>query len=83
MLVGIALFLTIFVMAPTINAIKQDAIDPLKAQQITQEQALKRAEEPLREFMFKQTRDERPRAVREAREDRRGRRRAPTSRPTS
>ena len=55
-LVGIALFLTIFVMAPTFNAIKKDAIDPLTHHKITQTQALKKGEEPLREFMFKQTR---------------------------
>ncbi len=55
-LVGIALFLTIFVMAPTFNQIKRDAIDPLRAEKITQVQALKRAEKPMREFMFDQTR---------------------------
>jgi flagellar biosynthesis protein FliP len=55
-LVGIALFLTLFVMAPTFNAIKHDAWDPLQSHKITQTVALKRAEEPLREFMFKQTR---------------------------
>ena len=55
-LVGIALFLTIFVMAPTFNAIKKDAIDPLTHHKITQAQALKRGEEPLRDFMFRQTR---------------------------
>jgi flagellar biosynthesis protein FliP len=55
-LVGIALFLTIFVMAPTFSAIKKDAIDPLNDHKITQAQALKKGQEPLREFMFKQTR---------------------------
>src|SRR4051812_9628909 len=55
-LVGMALFLTLFVMAPTFNAIKKDAIDPMQKGQITQTQAIKRGEEPLREFMFKQTR---------------------------
>jgi flagellar biosynthetic protein FliP len=55
-LVGIALFLTIFVMAPTFNEIKHVAIDPLSAHKITQKQALERGQEPLREFMFKQTR---------------------------
>ena len=54
-LVGIAVFLTIFVMAPTFNQIKKDAYDPLQKHQITQTQALDRAQEPLREFMFKQT----------------------------
>ena len=55
-LVGIALFLTLFVMAPTISAIKKDAYEPLVHHQITTAQALQRGEEPLREFMFKQTR---------------------------
>jgi len=55
-LVGIALFLTIFVMAPTLGEIKKDAFDPLAAGRITQVQALERAQVPLREFMFKQTR---------------------------
>ena len=55
-LVGIALFLTLFVMAPTFTKIKDEAIDPLRAEKITQEVALKRAEGPMREFMFDQTR---------------------------
>jgi flagellar biosynthetic protein FliP len=55
-LVGIALFLTLFVMAPTFNAINKDAIQPLRENRITQETALKRAETPMREFMFDQTR---------------------------
>ena len=56
-LVGIALFLTIFVMAPTFNQIKEVAFEPLQEGKITQTTALKRAEVPLRTFMFKQTRD--------------------------
>jgi flagellar biosynthetic protein FliP len=55
-LVGIALFLTLFVMAPTFNAINEDAIKPLRAEKISQETALRRAEGPMREFMFDQTR---------------------------
>ena len=55
-LVGIALFLTLFVMAPTFNAINTEAIKPLRAEKISQETALKRAEGPMREFMFDQTR---------------------------
>src|ERR1700722_9715600 len=55
-LVGIALFLTIFVMAPTVSAIKKDAVEPLVAHKIGTTTALQRAEEPLREFMFRQTR---------------------------
>jgi flagellar biosynthetic protein FliP len=55
-LVGIALFLTIFVMAPTFSQVKKDAFDPLQKGQITQTVALQRAEKPMREFMFDQTR---------------------------
>ena len=57
-LVGIALFLTLFVMAPTIGAIKKDAYEPLVHHQVTTAQALQRGEEPLRRFMFKQTRNQ-------------------------
>ncbi len=57
-LVGIALFLTLFVMAPTFNTIKENAYEPLQKGEITQAQALKEAEAPLREFMFKQTRND-------------------------
>jgi flagellar biosynthesis protein FliP len=56
-LVGISVFLTIFVMAPTFTAIKKDAIDPLSHHKISQAQAIQRGQEPLRQFMFKQTRD--------------------------
>ena len=56
-LVGIAFFLTLFVMTPTLKTIKHDAYDPMQKGAITQEVALKRAEAPLREFMFNQTRD--------------------------
>ncbi len=55
-LVGIAFFLTIFVMAPTLTQVKKDAVDPLREQQISQTVAMKRAEAPMREFMFDQTR---------------------------
>jgi flagellar biosynthetic protein FliP len=56
-LVGIALFLTIFVMAPTFSQVKEDAFDPLQKGQISQSVAFKRAEKPMREFMFDQTRE--------------------------
>lgn len=55
-LVGIALFLTLFVMAPTFNQIKTTAWDPLEAGRIDTAQAIRRAQLPLREFMFEQTR---------------------------
>jgi flagellar biosynthetic protein FliP len=55
-LVGIAFFLTLFVMSPTLKQIKHDAYDPLQKGAISQEVAIKKAEAPLREFMFDQTR---------------------------
>jgi flagellar biosynthetic protein FliP len=57
-LVGIALFLTLFVMAPVFKEIKETAWDPMSSGKISQVQALERGEKPLRAFMFKQTRDE-------------------------
>jgi flagellar biosynthesis protein FliP len=53
-LVGISLFLTIFVMHSTITAIDHQAVQPLMHHQITTVQAIQRGEEPLREFMFNQ-----------------------------
>jgi flagellar biosynthesis protein FliP len=55
-LVGIALFLTIFVMSPTIGAIKKIAVEPLEAHKISTTTAIERAEIPMRQFMFRQTR---------------------------
>ena len=54
MLIGISLFLTIFVMHPTLNAIDHQAVQPLMHHQISTVQAIQRGEEPLREFMFNQ-----------------------------
>jgi flagellar biosynthetic protein FliP len=55
-LVGIALFLTLFVMWPTFVKVNKEAIEPLRANRISNEVAFHRAEGPLREFMFDQTR---------------------------
>ena len=55
-LIGLALFLTFFIMAPTISEIKTTAYDPLVAGEINQEVALDNAVEPLREFMLRQVR---------------------------
>ena len=54
-LVGLALFLTFFIMWPTFTQINETAIKPLDAGQITQEEAFAAAEIPLREFMYGQT----------------------------
>jgi len=56
-MVGLALFLTFFVMAPTWNQINTTAVQPYMKNQITQTEALAKAEEPLRTFMFRQTRE--------------------------
>jgi len=56
-MVGLALFLTFFVMAPTFTQINTKAVQPYMKNEITQTQALAKAEEPLREFMFRQTRE--------------------------
>ncbi len=56
-LVGIALFLTIFVMGPTLTQVKDDAVQPLLENKISVETAFTRGEAPMREFMFRQTRD--------------------------
>jgi flagellar biosynthesis protein FliP len=55
-LIGISLFLTLFVMSPTIGQVKKDAFDPLVHHKISTATALSRGQEPLREFMFNQTR---------------------------
>jgi flagellar biosynthetic protein FliP len=56
-LVGIALFLSLFVMAPTLRTIDNVAIKPYQAHTIDGRQAIERGLEPMRTFMFKQTRD--------------------------
>lgn len=52
---GLALILTFFIMAPTINKINTTAIQPYMQNQITQQVALDKAQVPIRDFMFKQT----------------------------
>ena len=55
-IVGLSLFLTFFVMSPTIDRVYNDAYAPFSANQIAFDEALKRGEVPMREFMLKQTR---------------------------
>ena len=54
-LIGLALFLTLFIMSPVFTQINENAFKPLDAGEITQEQAFEAGMEPIREFMFKQT----------------------------
>jgi flagellar biosynthetic protein FliP len=55
-LIGLALFLTFFIMAPTFSAINRDALQPYIKGQMTEEAAYKKGVEPLRSFMIRQTR---------------------------
>ena len=56
-LLGLALFLTVFIMAPVGDRVNALAVQPALAGQITVGQALERGSPPLREFMLKQTRE--------------------------
>jgi flagellar biosynthesis protein FliP len=56
-LLGLALFLTFFVMAPTWNRINTDAIQPYMNNQLAADAAFDKGSAPLREFMFKQVRE--------------------------
>ena len=51
-LIGLALFLTLFIMTPTMERIKTEGIDPLSKGEVTQEEGLKACMEPLRDFML-------------------------------
>lgn len=54
-LIGIALFLTLFIMSPVINEINTEAYEPYKNEEITQKEFYDRALDPLKEWMLKQT----------------------------
>jgi flagellar biosynthetic protein FliP len=54
-LTGLALFLTLFIMWPTITQINEDAIQPLDNGEITQDEALEAGMLPIRQFMYGQT----------------------------
>lgn len=54
-LVGLSLFLTLFIMEPTFSEINEDAIKPLEAGEISQEEAFERGVQPLRQFMYRET----------------------------
>ncbi len=56
-MVGLALFLTFFVMSPVIDKIYLDAYQPLSENKISMQEALDKGSAPLKEFMMKQTRE--------------------------
>ncbi|MHB1041882.1 MAG: flagellar type III secretion system pore protein FliP [Eubacteriales bacterium] len=55
--VGLALFLTVFVMAPTFKELNEGAVKPYLQNQISQQEAQELGAKPLREFMLRQTRE--------------------------
>lgn len=56
-LVGIALFLTLFVMGPTFTKVNDEAVQPFLQNKISVQTAFERGQAPMREFMFRQVRD--------------------------
>ncbi|WP_235334060.1 flagellar type III secretion system pore protein FliP [Aquabacterium sp. NJ1] len=54
--IGLSLFLTMFVMGPTLDKVYKDAYEPFAANQISFNEALERGQGPMRAFMLKQTR---------------------------
>ena len=56
-IIGLALFLTFFVMAPVFTQVNENALQPYLDKKISQEQALSEAVIPMREFMFRQTKE--------------------------
>lgn len=56
-LLGLALFLTFFIMAPVFDKIYTDAYQPFSQNQISMEQAIEKGAQPLRQFMLRQTRE--------------------------
>ncbi len=57
-LIGLAIFLTIFIMMPTFDEVNEQAIQPYINEEMTQAEALTAAATPLKEFMVAQTRDQ-------------------------
>ncbi|KFI01693.1 flagellar type III secretion system pore protein FliP [Bacillus spizizenii] len=55
-LIGLALFLTFFIMAPTFSEINKEALTPLMDNKISLDEAYSKAEGPIKEFMSKHTR---------------------------
>lgn len=56
-MIGLALFLTFFIMTPVWQTVRENAVIPYMNKKITQEKALEEAMKPVRKFMMKQTRE--------------------------
>ncbi len=57
-ILGLSLFLSFFVMSPTLNKINEEALQPYMNEQIDQVTALEKAVAPMRDFMFSQVRED-------------------------
>lgn len=57
-LIGIALSLTVFIMAPTINSINNEAIKPYMNEEIKFDEAVEKAQVPIKKFLLNQTRED-------------------------
>ncbi|MEN8190000.1 MAG: flagellar type III secretion system pore protein FliP [Thermodesulfobacteriota bacterium] len=57
-IIGLSLFLSFFIMSPTLNRINDEALQPYLNEEINQENFLKQAVDPMREFMFSQVKEE-------------------------
>lgn len=57
LLIGLALFLTLFIMQPIYSQVMDEAINPFLADEINQDEAIDIAIDPIKEFMLKQTRE--------------------------
>ncbi len=57
-MLGLALFLTVFIMAPQWQAINRDAVQPYLRGEILEAEAFNRGQQPIRQFMLKQTREQ-------------------------
>jgi len=56
-LIGLALFLTVFIMAPVFDRVYDDALQPYMEEEITMQEAVQKAAIPFRTFMLSQTRE--------------------------
>ena len=57
-IIGLSLFLSFFIMSPTLNEINEKALQPYMKETISQQQAIDNAIEPMRKFMFSQVKEE-------------------------
>ena len=57
-ILGLSLFLSFFIMAPTLNKINEEALQPYLQEEISQDVAFRKGIAPLREFMLSQVREE-------------------------